>query len=525
MKSESSLYQPIWHRALAHEVDRLSSEEFGVATLDLMEQAGLAVANHIESQHKWRERKILVLAGTGNNGGDALVAARHLFKAKRDVTIVFVGDADKRGTPSFEYQKALLSQLEISKHWNELKEIDFSSDAFLVLDGMIGIGLRASLRPGPYGDMISKINQESHVEVVAIDIPSGLDCDGQLPLTKNLKCCQTVTFGALKPCHVFAPYRGQCGEVFVKDIGFADAAIAKLWPKKSKMCAVNLFASKRLSPWKELSMDAHKYDRGHVLVIGGSKGKLGAPLMTALSALRSGAGWVSVALPQEVLREMPQELPLELTYEDFFCGDSIDATALEAFLHARKVRALVLGPGTMKQVIDKAVWSVLSVFSQKGKICFDAGCTHDLKTLTDSAPLAKRSGVGLPHPGEWRKSGYTEFQLSDEFREWQITEQSRSGVSMVYKNATPVFLNDSRNWVCFHHGRNVLAKAGSGDVFAGIVGAFLAGGATIEQALLGACSRLSLASQAAVKESHPDAVVATDLIAKLKTLSFDETPS
>ncbi len=518
-------YTNVWHRELAREIDRLSTERFHVAAVALMETAGRGVAEIVEQRlgPEHEGAPVLVLAGPGNNGGDALVAARYLFDAGFDVRVVLVARADDDGRSELcARQLAAVRALGVAvEAYAPGCLLDLQSP--VVVDGVLGLGFKGPLESG---SAIARALKEADGLgarlVIAVDLPSGLDCDSgeeqEVPLAADV----TVTFGALKPAHALAPARDACGEVVSLGIGFPRAA-EDAAEAVHKACFVLPQAKEliRISPWDELPRSAHKYDRGHVLVIGGSPGKAGAPILAGLAALRAGAGWVTLAMPDAAALTLTGEVPPELTFEHLFDGDELNAINLEAFLEERKVKAVVVGPGTMVNPISPEVLAVLRDFSQErdGFVLLDAAATHGMYEQLAHAPGDPGKWLLTPHPGEWRKLGAA-FDFAPLCPAGLAKARGLAlamGVTLAYKNATPVVISGVEGTPGFvvTEGTLALARAGSGDVLAGVAGAHGAAGLPALVAALRSQVAVAWAAVIAGEGVGEHAVLATDVIASL----------
>lgn len=518
-------YTNVWHRALAQEVDRLSIERFHIAAAALMETAGRGVAEMIEQRlgPEHEGAAVLVLAGNGNNGGDALVAARYLFDAGFAVRVVLVARSrTSERSDQCARQLAAVRALGVSvENYEPGCLLDWQQP--IVVDGVLGLGFDGPLETDTplHRALVEAAALDARL-VVAVDLPSGLDCDRgddqQVPLPADV----TVTFGALKPAHALAPARDLCGEIVSLGIGFPraaeDAAEAIHKPFFVLPQAKELI---RISPWDELPRSAHKYDRGHVLIIGGSPGKAGAPILAGLAALRAGAGWVTLALPDAAALTLTGDIPPELTFEHLFDGDELNAINLDTFLDERKVKAVVIGPGTMVNPLTPEVLAVLRDFTQErdGFVLLDAAATHGLHEQLAESPGDPGKWLLTPHPGEWKKMGaaFDFTPLSPEGLAKARGLARVMGVSVAYKHATPVVisgLDDSPGFIVTD-GTVALARAGSGDVFAGVAGAHGAAGLPALVAGLRAQVAVAWAAVLATEAVGEHAVLATDVIASL----------
>jgi ADP-dependent NAD(P)H-hydrate dehydratase / NAD(P)H-hydrate epimerase len=294
------------------EIDRVTSERFGVPSIALMENAGSAVARFVVSDYPRAER-VGVICGKGNNGGDGFVAARKLVEAGRAVRVLLLCDPEElRGDAAVMFQKmlAVLRPLNISPSIvREAGGFDQSEAAEIlaadiIVDAILGTGFRPPVTP-LYAAAIGKMNA-ALAPIIAVDIPSGADADAMRPqnvagsrdgiqagVRAEARADGIVTFTAPRPAHVFAGLTS--GPTVIAPIGSpAEAIVSQLGLSLS---TPSDFAS-LLAP---RARDANKGSYGHVLVIGGSLGKAGAAAMAGFSALRAGAGLSTVATPKSVL--------------------------------------------------------------------------------------------------------------------------------------------------------------------------------------------------------------------------------
>ncbi|RYZ50959.1 MAG: NAD(P)H-hydrate epimerase, partial [Proteobacteria bacterium] len=340
----------IWTASEAQEIDRLSTAVHGIPSLDLMDEAGLK-AYHF-ALRQWKPYShFVVLAGAGNNGGDALVVARYLAEAEFSFE-VFDLAADNE-TPERQEQRLRLEHKGISLKKFTSKSFDHLHGKDLILiDGLLGLGMKGKMRPGLVADCLKAAATLKAKVVIAIDLPSGLDADAWEQDAPPLPATHTITFGEKKPVHVAQPSSRFCGETTRVPLNFSKEAIAKVIGKRRYEFIHTEKAPKLAELWSFLPQDAHKYDRGHVLAIGGSPGKVGAIMMAAQAALKAGAGWVSVAPLSEFLAPAWKR---EFTYESFALEGEIELKPLEDFIEKRKVKAVLIGPGTMETPLTKVI--------------------------------------------------------------------------------------------------------------------------------------------------------------------------
>lgn len=509
----------LWDRALARAVDRLTSDQYHIPAVVLMEAAGKGVADTILELEP-DEAPVVFLCGPGSNGGDGLVAARHVAEAGVTISVFLVADPGKTPSAACQHQidvmRALGHRLEAYER-GALKR--HMRDEPIVVDALLGTGFEGPLAESSLlHAALSEAALIDEATVIAVDVPSGLDADSgdaqELPLPADV----TVTFGGRKPAHVLSPARDACGEVLSLSIGFPMAAQnAALGIHKPRLILPDPKELLRIDPWSKLGRSAHKYDRGHVLVIGGSPGKTGAPLLAAMAALRAGAGWASVAMPRTAYDSLRGDVPREVTFEELFEGEALNAIKLEHFLEERRVRAVVCGPGAMTSPLTPEALGVLSEFSEDGGfVVLDAGATHGLENLLGASPQNPERWLAVPHPGEWTRMGasFDASPLNPSGLKKAAARADELGIALLFKNAAPLLIPGSPDMPSFvtAEGDSSLARAGSGDVLAGVAGAHGAIGLGSVIAALRSQVLVAWAAKLAAEERGRHAVTATDII-------------
>jgi NAD(P)H-hydrate epimerase len=436
----------------------------GVAGVLLMENAGRGALEEVLRVSP-APRRAVVLAGPGNNGGDALVVARHLRLARPDLPMLVVTLQD----PSrFQGDAAVMRDAltAVGVHPEPVDALDLDAlfvDVDLVVDGLFGTGLTRPL-DGAARALVHAANARSIPAVVALDLPSGLDADTGAALGEPddvLRATLTCTIAALKPGLLTGLGRAVCGDLRVIALGA---------PVPWARFAVSTWRSAHRAAAPRAG-SAHKGDAGHVLVIGGAAGKVGAALLAARGAHRAGAGLVTVASPcaaavdSRVLESMSAALPLN--------PDDLEA-ALRALLP--RARAIVLGPG-----IGLDAWAAEVV-----RCVFSAArvpCVIDADALSLAAPVLVTPAVAprvlTPHPLELARMLAVEGPRpaavinADRFGAARLAA-SRFDATVLLKGAgTVIATPDGRAWV-LPYAEPTLGVAGSGDVLAGAVGARLA---------------------------------------------------
>ena len=398
------------------EIDRITSERFGIPSLTLMENAGSAVARFILSDYPQAER-IGVVCGKGNNGGDGFVVARRLLQAGRAVRLLLLCDPlELRGDAAAMFQSVEgmlrsanstpLIVLDAAGFDSTAAREVFSAD--LLVDAVLGSGFRPPVSP-LYAAAIQKMNAAA-APIVAVDIPSGANADAMQPLAAGAepqlqaRADAIVTFTAPRPAHIFAGLTP--GPVIVAAIGSPpEAIVSQLGLHVS--CASD-FAS-LLAP---RALEANKGSYGHVVVLGGSFGKAGAAAMAGLSALRSGAGLSTVATPKSVLATVAGFHP-ELMTEPLAETDAgtIALSALGKNLDALvDHKTLAIGPGISRNSETSEFVRTLLARDSSAVVntVVDADGLNAFDSMTDQLTGRGRTLVITPHPGEMsRLTGMT----------------------------------------------------------------------------------------------------------------------
>jgi NAD(P)H-hydrate epimerase len=478
-----------------------------------MEEAGLGVARL--AMEIWKPGlSILVVAGAGNNGGDALVAARYLAEAGFAPQVFSVMADGAQESPDRQTQRVRYEKLgSPCLPYRTAQDFSHFSHGTLIIDGLLGLGPKEPLRPGLIRQCLQDLAQIKAERVLAVDLPSGLLADVWQAETIYLPATHTITFGAPKLLHVLEPARSICGELRVLPLAFHPDAITSSLQEQDFILELDAQVLPQHSPWHELPADAHKFTRGHLLVIGGSAGKLGAPLLAAEAAMRAGAGWVSVALLAEQQRPA---LPRFLTYED--CGANPEK--LLPFIRERRVKALVIGPGTMQNPLSPELMKALQKEQESSGLflVFDAGALKNWSTLAQGLRFDPNRSLLTPHPGEWRAMDSRHRDLNNlEGLDQAWNFCATFGVSVFYKSATPftISAHKGRHFLLNQDGSRALGKAGSGDVLAGVAAAFACAGRNAAQVGNEAQRAVAKAAQKAVLQWGRDGLSPEDLIQNL----------
>lgn len=449
------------------EIDRTTIEELGIPSLVLMERAGLGVVKQVEGLYKPGQKEVLVIAGPGNNGGDGLVVARNLYNKNYRVQVYLMASPDKL-SPDCKRQYEICRRMKVPvKTTNTLRSSQIKDK--LVIDAILGTGLNKNLRE----DLLKAVRaiNDAQTEVIAVDIPTGLSSDTGQPMPEAVRADITVTFGLPKRGHLIQPGREYTGKLVVEDIGFPGELL------RSESIKVNLVEEEEIRALlPHRPPDAHKGTFGHVLVVGGSKGKTGAIRMTAKAVLRTGAGLVTIATPEEVLSQLPVLEEMTLPIE----GYSRKAlTEVLDFIH-RRADVIAVGPGmgrepeTMEFVLGLLKHCpVPSVVDADALFALSSLGPVKLERFLQRVPSPL---VLTPHTKEMER--LTEI-TTDEIktrpievaREFSI----KTGACLVLKGSPTIVSSEGKVFIN-PTGSEAMATAGSGDVLTGIISGLIAQG-------------------------------------------------
>jgi NAD(P)H-hydrate epimerase len=431
--------------------------EFGVPSLTLMENAGLAVADTIID--RWTPRPVVVLCGPGNNGGDGLVVARHLAEHDWPVRVALLGERASLKGDAAQMAKRWLGPVEpLSRKALEGVE--------LAIDALFGAGLARPLE-GAAKEIAAALNA-SFIPVVAIDVPSGLHGDLGRPLDATDGACidadLTVTFFRKKPAHVLMPGRLRCGDVVVADIGIPESVLDAINPRLFEN-GPSLWENDY--PWPKPL--AHKYARGHAIVVSGPVHATGAARLAARAALRVGAGLVSVASPQDAVTVNASALTAIMIKP--FSG----ATGLADLLKDKRFNSVVVGPGCGVGAATRNLAAAVLASNAAAVIDADA-LTSFAENPNDLFVLLREPCVLTPHEGEFERVFPGLLKRSPTRVEAARAASAAAKCTVVLKGPDTAIAAPNGRVAITSNAPPTLATAGSGDVLSGLIGGLLAQG-------------------------------------------------
>lgn len=444
------------------------TDQAGVSYSQMMENAGKALAEILLEEYP-DQKNFLFLAGAGNNGGDCFVAAFYLKQAGKQVVIDLPLGEPKTEISRSVYQKALENQITVRMEdqvYAEENESDFET-AEVIIDGLFGIGFHGEL-PEELQNLLDWITLEG-TPIVACDIPSGGDgLTGQVSPGTCLADL-TVTFGAEKIGMSQYPLRDCCGKIRVADIGIPESAFAEIYPAQR----LNLQDARDTFPVRAL--DDYKNKFGHALVIAGSSRMRGACVLASMACMRSGVGLLTCASAEQALSalsvRLPESmcLPLEIDPNGFFLNSKSNQNLLKSAMHNRSAILIGCGIGVTDQTRELLKFLLTE---SKCPVILDADGLNAIASCIEYIPEGRT--ILTPHPGEAaRLLGIsTEEVQKDRFMSAKKLAEI-TGAIVVLKGAGTIITDGDQVSVC-NAGNSGMARAGSGDVLAGIVTALVA---------------------------------------------------
>ncbi|RPH48725.1 MAG: NAD(P)H-hydrate dehydratase [Desulfobacteraceae bacterium] len=456
--------------------------DFGIPGRILMENAGRGAARILlESFPGIGAKKIGILAGRGNNGGDGFVVARYLAQKNIDVNVYLLSKASLVKGDALANLELLNSLgvpvIEIDNRKSFLNNRISMRHADVWTDAIFGTGLKSDIEDY-IKDIIIFINSLKK-PLMAVDIPSGIDSDTGQVRGEALCACVTATFGYAKTGHYLHPGAGYSGKVEIIDIGIPPLVAGRIAPKQGLLD--DGIISSYLKPREK---DAHKGTNGHLFIVAGSPGKTGAAAMTAMAAMRAGAGLVTIGVPKSlnpVIEPMILEAmtcPLPENTEGFLSESSFDAIIHN--LAGKK--CIAIGPGlgtdasTKKLVINILRDMALPVILDADGLNMLAGETRLLKKL-------KMPVILTPHPGEMaRLTGKKISQIQEDRISSARDFAVEFNVHLVLKGAGTVIAHPDGSVFINPTGNSGMASGGMGDILTGLIAGFVAQGYPAEEA-------------------------------------------
>jgi ADP-dependent NAD(P)H-hydrate dehydratase / NAD(P)H-hydrate epimerase len=474
------------------EVDRLTTEKYGIPSLILMENAAHAAARVITEKlgGSVAGKSFLILCGKGNNGGDGAALGRILWTMGASVFVHLFGKVEEtKGDARANFE--ILKKFYESDHTNPptnrcllFYEIDDFEDYYVntdrkdvIVDALFGTGLTRPIESGLLEVIESLIRLKKRFRkplIVSLDVPSGLNSDSAEPIGSNIEADLTVTFTAPKSANVFPPASRYNGELVSVDIGSPEHLVDET---PSEIYLTNRWAAKRWFLSTKFTVDSYKKTRGHALVVAGSKNMSGAAVLCANAAMVSGVGLVTVAAPEAAQTAVASRVLPEVMVQSVAQTEAgaVDEAALETVLSlSEKMNAVAIGCGLSSKEETTRRFVRKFVEQRRTPVVIDADglnalAPFDLQGL-DELPL-----ILTPHIGEMRRlMGVDETaDLSDRVKIAREFAQKHH-VILVLKGERSLIAEPGGKVVVNPTGNAGLGKAGNGDTLTGIITGFIA---------------------------------------------------
>jgi ADP-dependent NAD(P)H-hydrate dehydratase / NAD(P)H-hydrate epimerase len=527
--NDETLAMKILTAAEMREVDRLTTERYGIPSLSLMENAGKSIADFMSARFRRLEsRRIIVLCGKGNNGGDGFVAARHLADAGATPIVILVAAHDEmRGDAATNRDRWQKSGGEVrvvrtSSDWKTVRPSVNSAD--LIVDALLGTGVKGAVE-GLLSEVIHEVNRRERGRIViAVDIPSGLPADMDGAASENrartkdsgddiFAANYTVTFTAPKAGMFLGNATANVGQLLVREIGSPPELVEEVGKGTVRWLETGEFSEFAL-PRKP---DGNKGNYGHALIVAGSVGKSGAAVMASWAALRIGAGLVTAAVPEPVLPLVAVPNP-EVMTEPLPATDtgsiSLRALEYERFNGIVKGKSVIgIGPGLTTQT--ETVQFVRAVVGKylDLPIVLDADGLNAFDGHAQELKAARKMLALTPHPGEMaRLVGSDTKQIQSRRLEVARNAAAEWNAFVILKGHQTVIAAPNGDAWINSTGNAGMATGGTGDVLTGILTGLIAQHGAGVPALCFGVYLHGLAGDIAYADSGEAPLMATDLI-------------
>lgn len=448
---------------------------FGIPENMLMENAARSCLSLLQTINgPVRDKKVLVLMGGGNNGGDAACLARHILDLGGQPLVWHLKDNDKlSGACAWHTKLALKAGVEFKKI--SLEAGDCAGSLFggmknfpdIIIDGLLGTGFSGTLKPAlaEFMEAVNSFNKFIKAFVLAVDIPSGLDSTTGNPSPVAIKASATATLAAAKPGMLLPHARQWTGDVYIRGIGMPRST--------AHPAAMRLVDGRILLNGPNLPKDSYKNVYGHVTVIGGSYGMGGAAHLASAAALRTGAGLVTVCAPDSSIADAKSGWPEIMTHSLGTDWPDKISDSLDSLL--KKSSALVIGPGMGRTRASEAFLYALLNLDKRPATVFDADALTILGRNAELLAKLDENDIITPHPGEaGALLGMSAREIQD-YRSAAVEKLAAlsPAVAILKGAATLIRQNGGPTFICPYDVPQ-MAIGGAGDVLSGCLGALLA---------------------------------------------------
>jgi hydroxyethylthiazole kinase-like uncharacterized protein yjeF len=461
------------------EMDRRTIEAHGIPGLELMENAGRGATDALLDQFAGSIKTgVAIICGKGNNGGDGFVMARYLADRHIDVTVYLLAKAAQvKGDAAANLKRLAGLKIPLIEIPDEGSFSKIKSDLSrfdLLVDAILGTGLTSDVR-GFFKTVIDFINDlnRNGTPVFAVDMPSGLNSDTGQPCGTCIRAQGTATFALAKIGHYTYPGADYSGKLKIIDIGIPDAIVNAVGPKQYLLSAEQIRAAFPIR-----SADTHKGRNGHLLVIAGSTGKTGAAAMTAVSAMRAGAGLVTLGIAESLNPIVETQVLEVMTAPLAECeyGILADVAIDDIAKLVDGKNCLAIGPGIGQAPATRSL--VKKILSRvEAPMIIDADGLNNIAGQTQLLKKSKAPVILTPHPGEMARLIETSPAAVQQNRLACARDfAANCGVHVVLKGAATVIAHPDGSAYINPTGNPGMASGGMGDVLTGVIAGLIAQG-------------------------------------------------
>ncbi len=492
------------------QLDREAIDTLGIPGIVLMENAGLQVVQVMNAYFPHlKQQKVLVACGKGNNGGDGLVVARHLNNQGVDVRVTLLTEKPQlKGDAKINFdiaEKMNIPIVEITSNEQLPAFRNLLLQADIVVDAILGTGLNDAVK-GLYKHVIESINK-AHKPIIAVDIPSGLSADTGMVYGSCIKADVTVTFAIPKRGVILYPAADYVGALEVVDIGIPKTLLSSSGIKVHLVEYANV-----QGVFRKRMPNTHKGTYGHVLVIAGSPGKSGAALMAGRSALRAGAGLVTLAVPENL--RAPLEIPTLEVMTASLPETAQGTVSVDAYEHIMNLvqdkRVVAIGPGL--SVHPSTVELVFRLIrTLEIPMVLDADAINAVAQNPEILLEAKAPVILTPHPGEMAR---LVPNIHIQNNRIPVAQESarKYNVCLALKGVRTIVASPDGNVFINPTGNPGMATAGTGDVLTGIIAGLIAQNVIPVEAAKSGVFLHGVAGDLVVKAKGEYGLLAGDLI-------------
>lgn len=439
----------------------------GMSSARLMENAGSAATRAIKEHFEIRAKQVVVVAGQGNNGGDGFVVARKLKEYGAKVTIILAMGIAVTPDSHAMLTRAKAAQVPVVNFYDDTDlATRLMASADLLVDAIFGIGFHGA--PDREVSTVIHHMNESAATIVALDLPSGICCDDGAVHGVAVRADLTISFIGYKPCHFLFPSASFCGNTVAVPIGIDTEVLTDYYAEVTDVADA-------LAALPAIPKNAHKGSKGTAVIVGGSFGMAGAPMLSARAAMRSGAGMVRVCLPRSVYPAAAPQLPEAVFTPLPECDGYLSADSVSAELLCG-AKALLIGPGMGHNAHTIAAATRMAAISRIPTV-IDADGLNAMAAEPELLRQCKAPVIVTPHLGEMaRLCGKTVEEISRDRIGVALAFAKEHQVITVLKGAYTVIAAPDGRLFINTTGNEAMATAGSGDMLAGMITAFLANG-------------------------------------------------